>query len=151
VGRLDLHGGLVGLDLGDDVAGLDLVALLLDPLGEVALFHGGRQRGHQYGDRHRCSSARRNGTRASRSGHQRTTSAQSSAGSGSGSWVAKSAASLMILRMSASIFFSSSSLARLVASSRARTCSIGSCSVRTFSTSSRVRYFAGSDIEWPRY
>ena len=27
---------------------------------------------------------------------------------------------------------------------------IGSCSERTSETSSRVRYFAGSDIEWPR-
>ena len=35
-------------------------------------------------------------------------------------------------------------------SSRLRTCSIGSCSVRIFCTSSRERYFAGSDIEWPR-
>ena len=52
VDRLDLHGGLVGLDLGDDVAGFDRVALLLVPLGEVALLHRGRQRGHQHFDRH---------------------------------------------------------------------------------------------------
>ena len=37
-----------------------------------------------------------------------------------------------------------------LAISRWRTCSIGSCSVRMFCTSSRERYFAGSDIEWPR-
>ncbi len=47
VDGLDLHGRLVGLDLGDHVAGLDLVAFLLQPLGERALFHGGRERGHQ--------------------------------------------------------------------------------------------------------
>ena len=52
VDRLDLHGRLVGLDLGDHVAGLDLVAFLLEPLGKVALFHRGRQRGHQDVDRH---------------------------------------------------------------------------------------------------
>ena len=47
VDRLHLHGGFVGLDLGDHVAGFDGVAFLLEPLGEVALLHGGRQRGHQ--------------------------------------------------------------------------------------------------------
>ncbi len=52
VDRLDLHGRLVGLDLGDDVAGLDRVALLLEPLGEVALLHRRRERGHQDFDRH---------------------------------------------------------------------------------------------------
>ncbi len=52
VDRLHLHGGLVGLDLGDDVAGFDRVALLLVPLGEVALLHRGRERGHQHFDRH---------------------------------------------------------------------------------------------------
>ena len=54
VDRLDLHGRLVGLDLGDDVAGLDLVAFLLQPLGEVALLHRGRQRGHQDVDGHQA-------------------------------------------------------------------------------------------------
>jgi hypothetical protein len=52
VDRLDLHGGLVGLDLGDHVAGFHLVALGLHPFGKVALLHGGRKRGHQYVDRH---------------------------------------------------------------------------------------------------
>ena len=52
VDRLDLHGRLVGLDLGDDVAGLDRVALVLEPLGEVALGHGRRQGRHQDLDRH---------------------------------------------------------------------------------------------------
>ena len=47
VDRLHLHGGLVGLDLGDDVAGLDVLALRHQPFGELALLHGGRQRGHQ--------------------------------------------------------------------------------------------------------
>ena len=53
VDRLDLHRRLVGLDLGDDVAGLDLLAHLHQPLGERALLHGGRQRGHQDLRRHR--------------------------------------------------------------------------------------------------
>ena len=57
VDRLDLHGRLVGLDLGDDVAGLDLVALLLQPLGEVALLHRGRQRRHEDVDRHGVSAS----------------------------------------------------------------------------------------------
>src|SRR5712691_1998440 len=81
---------------------------------------------------------------------QRYTSVHSSDGSGSGAVVANSAASLTMSRTPASIFFSSSSLASLFLSRRARTCSIGSCSVRTRSTSSRVRYLAGSDMEWPR-
>jgi hypothetical protein len=44
---LDFHRRLVGLDLGDDVAGLDLVAFVLQPLGKVALFHRRREGGHQ--------------------------------------------------------------------------------------------------------
>ncbi len=52
VHRLDLHGRLVGLDLGDGVAGGDLIALLLQPFRKLALLHGGRQRGHEDGSRH---------------------------------------------------------------------------------------------------
>ena len=48
IGRLDFHRRLVGLDLGDDVARLDRLAFLFQPLGKVALFHGGRQRRHQH-------------------------------------------------------------------------------------------------------
>ena len=57
VDRLDLHGRLVGLDLGDDVAGFDLVAFLLKPLGKVALLHRGRQRRHENVDRHGVSAS----------------------------------------------------------------------------------------------
>ena len=57
VDRLDLHRRLVGLDLGDHVAGGDLVALLDVPLGEIALLHRGRQRGHEDVDRHYRSPA----------------------------------------------------------------------------------------------
>jgi len=46
------HRRLVGLDLGDHVAGLDRIALFLEPLRKVALFHCGRQRGHQDIDWH---------------------------------------------------------------------------------------------------
>ena len=52
VDGLHLHGGLVGFDLGDHVAGLDRVAFFLKPLGEVALLHRGRQGGHQDIDGH---------------------------------------------------------------------------------------------------
>ena len=52
IDRFDFHGGFVGLDLGDDVAGLDLVAFLLQPLREVALGHCRRQRRHSDFDRH---------------------------------------------------------------------------------------------------
>jgi len=55
VGGFHLHGGFVGLDLGEDIAGFDLVALAFVPLGKVALFHGRRQRGHQNLDRHSMS------------------------------------------------------------------------------------------------
>ncbi len=55
VGRLDFHRRLVGLDLGDDVARLDAVAFLLEPLGEVALLHRRRQRGHEHFGRHRLT------------------------------------------------------------------------------------------------
>ena len=47
LGRLDLHGRLVGLDLGDEIAGAHLVALAHQPFGELALLHGGRKRGHE--------------------------------------------------------------------------------------------------------
>jgi hypothetical protein len=36
----EVHVGLVGLDLGDEVSGRHLVALLLDPPHQHALFHG---------------------------------------------------------------------------------------------------------------
>ena len=40
--RLDLHGRLVGLDLGQHVAGLDGVAFLLVPFRQLAVGHGRR-------------------------------------------------------------------------------------------------------------
>jgi hypothetical protein len=52
IDRLDLHRRLVGLDLGDDVAGLDLLALVDEPLRECPLLHGGRQRRHEHLCRH---------------------------------------------------------------------------------------------------
>ena len=48
VDGLHLHGGLVGLDLGQHVAGFDRVPDLLDPFAQLALLHRGRQSGHQY-------------------------------------------------------------------------------------------------------
>src|SRR5262245_47278126 len=45
--RFDLHGRLVGLDLGDDVAAPDPVAFLHMPSGERALLHGGREPRHE--------------------------------------------------------------------------------------------------------
>ncbi len=39
------HGRLVGLDLGDNIARLDLVAFLDQPLGQIASFHGWRECG----------------------------------------------------------------------------------------------------------
>ena len=47
VHRFEFHGGLVGLDLGQDGAGLDGVALFDQPFGEFAFLHGGRKRRHQ--------------------------------------------------------------------------------------------------------
>ena len=55
VDRLNLHGRLVGLDLGDDVARRDLVALAHVPFGELALLHGGRQCRHEDRCRHEIS------------------------------------------------------------------------------------------------
>ena len=55
VDRFHFHGGFVGLDLGDHVAGFDGVALFLEPLGEIALLHRRRQGGHQNLSRHDCS------------------------------------------------------------------------------------------------
>jgi hypothetical protein len=43
---------LVGLDLGEHVAGMDLVALLLEPFGKITFGHRRRQRRHQDFDRH---------------------------------------------------------------------------------------------------
>ncbi len=53
VDRFEFHRRLVGLDFGDDVSRLDLVAFLDQPLGERALFHRRRERGHLQFDRHR--------------------------------------------------------------------------------------------------
>ena len=47
------HGGLIGLDLGQDIAGFDGIALGLEPFGELALGHGRGQSGHQNLNRHR--------------------------------------------------------------------------------------------------
>jgi hypothetical protein len=47
VHRLEFHRGLVGLDLGEDVAGGDGVALLHQPFGERAFLHRGGERGHE--------------------------------------------------------------------------------------------------------
>ena len=52
---LEFHRGLVGLDLGQDRAGLDGVAFLHQPAGKLSLFHGGRQRRHQNVRRHGIS------------------------------------------------------------------------------------------------
>jgi hypothetical protein len=47
VDGFDFHRRLVGLDLGDHVAGLDGVAFLDQPLGQGPLFHRRGQGGHQ--------------------------------------------------------------------------------------------------------
>ena len=52
VHRLDFHGRLVGLDLGDHIAGADAVALRDEPLGERSFRHGRRQCRHGHGDGH---------------------------------------------------------------------------------------------------
>src|ERR671914_622719 len=44
---LHFHRRLVGLDLSDDVASLDLLTFLDEPLGELALSHGRGQGRHQ--------------------------------------------------------------------------------------------------------
>ena len=55
VDRFDLHRRLVGLDLGEDVAGTHRVALFLQPFRELALLHRRRKRGHENVGRHRSS------------------------------------------------------------------------------------------------
>ena len=52
VDRFELHRRLVGLDLGEDVAGLHVVAFLDEPFGKRALLHRGGKRGHLEFDRH---------------------------------------------------------------------------------------------------
>ena len=44
---LNFHGGLVGFDLGNDIARLDRVTFLDVPFGKRPRFHGRRQGGHQ--------------------------------------------------------------------------------------------------------
>lgn len=46
------HGRLVGLDLGNHVAGGDLVAFLFKPLGKRAFLHGRGKGGHKNFYRH---------------------------------------------------------------------------------------------------
>ena len=80
-----------------------------------------------------------------------STSVQSSLSSGSGSVCANSAAPLTIVA-DLGVDRLQLVLARPACppAGARRTCSIGSCSSRIFCTSSRVRYLAGSDMEWPR-
>src|SRR5262249_5219256 len=54
--RGELHHGLVGFDFGEDVAALDGVALVLEPLHEAAFFHRGAQGLHEHFRRHRQAS-----------------------------------------------------------------------------------------------
>ncbi len=56
--RLHLHRGLVGLDVGQDVAFLDGVAHLHQPLRDHAGFHGGAELGHRHFNRHVQSPAK---------------------------------------------------------------------------------------------
>ena len=56
IGGLELHSGLIGLNLGQDLAGFDFVAFLNKPFGQSPLFHRGRQGGHQYFGCHICLS-----------------------------------------------------------------------------------------------
>ena len=49
---LDFHRRLVGLDLGNHIAGRDLVALLDQPFGKITLFHRGRKGRHGDVDGH---------------------------------------------------------------------------------------------------
>ena len=138
VDRLDLHGRLVGLDLGDHVARTDVVADLLQPTRELALGHRGRQRRHEDLGRHRISSppARRSTTRP-----------RPAPGS-----IARTRPRRRPSRlMSSSIGLDVRPQSTPSSSSRLRTQSLWqSRSVRILSTSSRVRYLAGSDMEWPR-
>jgi hypothetical protein len=46
--RHELHDRLVGLDFREHVTVLDLLALVLEPLYQSALFHGRRERFHEY-------------------------------------------------------------------------------------------------------
>ena len=52
---LIFHRGFVGLDFGDDIARLDLVAFLLQPARQIALLHRRRQRRHEYIGGHRLA------------------------------------------------------------------------------------------------
>ncbi len=49
---LDFHRRLVGFDFGEDRAGGDFVAFLDQPTCDLALGHGRREGGQQYGNRH---------------------------------------------------------------------------------------------------
>src|SRR5207249_4849728 len=48
VNRLHFHVGFIGLNLGNDVAYLDLVPDLLQPPEDLSLLHGVTQTGHKY-------------------------------------------------------------------------------------------------------
>ena len=76
-----------------------------------------------------------------------STSVHISDGSGSGLSCAKSAAAVTRSFTCLSISLSRFSSAMLPSRMRLRTWSIGSCSERMRETSSRLRYFAGSDME----
>src|SRR5437868_11417615 len=52
VDRFVIHGRLIGFDFRNHVTGPDLVAFFLQPLGQIAFLHGGRERRHKDADRH---------------------------------------------------------------------------------------------------
>ena len=52
IDSLDLHGGLIGLDFGNHITGLNRITLFNKPFCELTLFHGWRERRHKNFGRH---------------------------------------------------------------------------------------------------
>jgi hypothetical protein len=113
------------------------VAFFLQPLGQLALFHGRRQRRHQNINRHGALPPLKAYNVGVELGHIRLRIVLREVG-GLGDDLARPSLSTALSRLRWPV---------LLLEQPRLTCSIGSCSSRIFCTSSLVRYFAGSDME----
>ena len=122
------------------IAGLDIVADFFQPFGKLALFHGGRQGGHQ----NVCGMLAPPLKLSCKCRCRVPTASGSGLGGGKIGGFGHDRPNIRIDLLQLIL------AGKPAFESRAFTCSMGSRSSRIFCTSSLARYLAGSDMEWPR-
>jgi hypothetical protein len=143
VDSLDLHCRLVGFDLGEDIARAHCVTFFFQPLRKPALLHRRRKRGHENVRRHlvslqwSCPNLSRQLSQNIGPYLSRVRLRLREANSAASAMIARTAASILLRRL------------RWLARQRARGRSLDHA-LRAFLHFVFDRYFAGSDIEWPR-